>query len=165
MKLYIKQKVFSWGDKFTVRDESGEDRYYVEQELLTWGKTLHICRMTGEVAATLKRQVWTWMPKFQVFCGERMVAEIRKEFSFFTPRYVVEGLGWEIEGEIWAHDYRINEYGRPIASISKKWMTWGDSYELNILDPAMEIVALAVVLAIDCVQSSDGGVSVSVSSS
>ncbi len=28
MKLYIKQKVFSWGDKFTVKDEAGRDRYY-----------------------------------------------------------------------------------------------------------------------------------------
>ena len=25
MKLYIKQKVFSWGDKFTVKDVNGED--------------------------------------------------------------------------------------------------------------------------------------------
>ena len=35
MKLYIKQKVFSWGDKFTVKDEAGRDRYYVEGEIFT----------------------------------------------------------------------------------------------------------------------------------
>jgi len=28
MKLYIKQKVFTWGDKFTVKDINGNDRYY-----------------------------------------------------------------------------------------------------------------------------------------
>ena len=28
MKLYIKEKVFSWGDKFHVKDENGPDRYY-----------------------------------------------------------------------------------------------------------------------------------------
>ena len=27
MKLYIKQKVFTWGDKFTVKDINGNDRY------------------------------------------------------------------------------------------------------------------------------------------
>ena len=42
MKLYIKQKVFSWGDKFTVKDASGEDRYYVEGEVFSWGKKLHV---------------------------------------------------------------------------------------------------------------------------
>lgn len=35
MKLYIKQKVFSWGDKFTVKDVNGEDRYFVEGEIFS----------------------------------------------------------------------------------------------------------------------------------
>ena len=33
MKLYIKEKVFSWGDKFTVKDELGNDKYVVEGEV------------------------------------------------------------------------------------------------------------------------------------
>lgn len=33
MKLYIKQKVFSWGDKFTVIDAFGYDKYIVEGEV------------------------------------------------------------------------------------------------------------------------------------
>ena len=42
MKLYIKQKVFSWGDKFTVKDEAGRDSYYVEGEIFTFGRKLHM---------------------------------------------------------------------------------------------------------------------------
>ena len=42
MKLYIKQKVFSWGDKFRVYDENYNDRYYVEGEVLSFGKKLHL---------------------------------------------------------------------------------------------------------------------------
>jgi uncharacterized protein YxjI len=38
MKLYIKQKVFSWGDKFTVKDATGNDRYFVEGEVFSFGK-------------------------------------------------------------------------------------------------------------------------------
>ena len=41
MKLYIKQKVFSWGDKFTVKDEFGNDKYIVEGEIFTWGVVLN----------------------------------------------------------------------------------------------------------------------------
>ena len=29
MKLYIKEKEFTWGDRFTVRDEYGNDKYIV----------------------------------------------------------------------------------------------------------------------------------------
>ena len=40
MKLYIKEKVFSWGDKFAVKDASGRDKYVVEGEVFSWGKKL-----------------------------------------------------------------------------------------------------------------------------
>lgn len=38
-----------------------------------------------------------------------------------------------------------------IVSIHKAWMSWGDTYELDISDDTDEITALAVVLAIDTV--------------
>ena len=99
-----------------------------------------------------------------VFCGDEQVAEIKKEFSFIFPRYSIAGLGWEIEGRFMAHDYEISKHGRLIVSISKEWMTWGDSYVLNIMNPEDEIAALAVVLTIDCVMATSSGASVTISS-
>ena len=151
MKLYIKEKVFSWGDKFTVKDESGQDRYYVEGEVFTFGKKLHVYDMTGREVAFIKQELWSWLPRFYVFCAGRQVAEIKKEFTFLLPKYTIAGLGWEIDGSFLAHDYQITRNGCPIVSIRKEWMSWGDSYELNISNPQDEIIALAVVLTIDCV--------------
>lgn len=154
MDLYIKQRVFSWGDKFSVKDVHGQDRYFVEGEVFSWGKKLHIYDMAHREVAFIKQEVWTWMPKYLVFCGDRQIAEIKKEISFFFPQYSIEGLNWEVDGDFLAHEYRITKAGNSIVTISKAWMTWGDSYELRINDPADELVALAVVLTIDCVQAS-----------
>ena len=151
MKLYIKEHVFTWGDKFTVKDASGNDKYIVEGEIFTWGKKLHVYDLHGYEVAFIKQELFTFLPTYSVYCRERHVAEIRKEFSFLFPRYSIDGLGWEIEGRFMAHDYEITQNGRSIVTISKEWMTWGDSYELDIGDPANEIIALAVVLTIDCV--------------
>ena len=164
MKLYIKEKVFSWGDKFTVKDEYGNDKYFVQGEVFSWGKKLHVYDMTGNEVAFIKQEVWSFLPRFYVFCNNVQVAEIKKEFSFIFPKYSVAGLGWEIEGRFMAHDYEIKKGSRTIVSISKEWMTWGDSYELDIANPEDEIVALAVVLTIDCVTESNSGASVTVSS-
>ncbi len=165
MKLYIKEKVFSWGDKFTVKDAFGNDRYVVEGEVFSFGKKLHVYDMAGREVAFIRQEVWSWMPRYYVSCGGRQVAEIKKEFTFFFPRFVIEGLGWEINGKFMAHDFEITKNGRRIVTITKEWMTWGDSYELDIADPADEIVALAVVLTIDCVMESNSGASVTISSS
>ena len=164
MKLYIRQKVFSWGDKFTVKDETGTDKFCVEGEVFSWGKKLHVYDMAGREVAFIKQEIWSWMPRFYVFCGGREIAQIKKEFTLFFPKYSIVGLGWEIHGSFLAHEYQITKAGYQIASISKEWMSWGDSYELNIANPADEIVALAVVLTIDCVMESESSASVSISS-
>lgn len=151
MKLYIKQKIFSWNDKFSVYNEVGEERYFVEGELFSWGKKLHVYDHVRQEAAFIRQELFTLLPKFIVSIGGQDIAEIVKEFTFFKPKYRIDGLGWEIDGDFWDHEYEIKKNGRTIVSLSKEWFTWGDCYELNIESPEDEIVALAVVLAIDCV--------------
>lgn len=153
MKLYIKQKVFSWRDKFTVKDEAGNDRYFVEGELFSWGKKLHVTDIGGNEVAFIQQKVFSFLPRYFVYVGGEEVAEIVKEFSILRPKYSIEGLGWDINGDFWSHNYMITKNGNPIVTISKEWMTWGDSYELDIADPDDETVALAVVLTIDCVMA------------
>lgn len=151
MKLYIKQKVFSWADRFTVKDAEGRDRYYVEGELFSWGKKLHVYDMNGNEAAFIQQKTFSFMPTYFVFVNGCQVAEIVKEFSFLSPKYSIEGPGWDVSGRIMVHDYEITQADRTIVTIHKEWMTWGDSYELDIANPNDEVIALAVVLTIDCV--------------
>lgn len=153
MKLYMKQKVFSWADTFTVKDVYGEDKYFIKGEVFSWGKKLHVYDRSGREVAFIRQKLWTFMPRYMVAVNGTDVAEIVKEWTFLRPRYSILGPGWEVEGSFWEHDYEITEGGRPIVSIRKEWMTWGDTYELDVADPANEIMALAVVLAIDCVQA------------
>ncbi|WP_313469050.1 LURP-one-related family protein, partial [Carnobacterium sp.] len=77
-----------------------------------------------------------------------------KEFAFLKPHYTIEGPSWQVEGSFWEHDYQIVEKGRVIADISKEWLTWGDTYALNITDEADAVLALGVIIVIDCVIAS-----------
>lgn len=157
MKLYIKQKVFSWSDKFFVKDEQGRDRYYVEGEIFSFGKKLHVYDMADNEVAFIQQKVFSFLPRYYVFIGDEQIAEVVKKMTFFFPKYYVEGLDWEVNGDFMAHDYEITKNGSPIVRIFKEWMTWGDCYELDIAPGADEIVALATVLAIDCATASNNG--------
>lgn len=151
MKLYIKQKVFSWKDKFYVKDENGNDRYYIEGELFSLGKKLHIYDMNSNELAFIHQKVLSFLPRFFVYIGGTQVAEIVKEFTLFRNKYRIDGLGWDVDGDFMDHDYEITYGGRPIVTINKEWFTWGDSYVLDIADNVDPVNALSVVLAIDCV--------------
>lgn len=150
MKLYMKQKVFSWTDKFHIADESGNSRYYVEGELFSWGKKLHIYNHAGQEVAFIRQKVMSWLPRYFVEINGSIVATIVKEFTFFRPSYHVEGLPWQLEGDFWAHDYVLYDGRQEIMRLSKAWFTWGDSYELAIFNPQNEILCLSVALAVDC---------------
>jgi uncharacterized protein YxjI len=151
MKLYIKEHIFTLGDKFSVLDDNGNEKYFVQGEIFTWGKKLHVYDRHGREVALIQQELFTFRPCYHVHVGGRDIAQVRKEFSFLFPRYHVYGLDWDVEGELFGHEYEVSKNGRNIVSISKEWMTWGDCYELDIAADADEIVALAVVLTIDCV--------------
>ena len=151
MKLYIKQRVFSWRDRFTVKDESGNDRYSAVGEFISWGKKLHILDANGNEVAFIRQKVFSFMPRFFVEIGGRQICEIIKEFTFFKQSYRIAGLPWHLDGDIFAHEYTLGDNsGRQVMRMAKKWFTWGDSYELDIPDAQNELMCLCVALAVDC---------------
>lgn len=155
MKLYIKQKVFTIKDKFTVKNEEGNDKYFVEGKLLSLGKKFYIYNMEKEEVAYIEQKLMNLMPKFFVYVKGEKIAEIHKKFSFLKPKYEIVGKNWVTNGDLWAHEYNITDIdsGNQIASMHKEWMTWGDSYMLDIVDEKHEISIMALILAIDAVMA------------
>ena len=153
MKLMIKQKVFSWGDKFTVYDEAGAAKYIVEGEVFSLGKKLHVYDLNRTEVIYVQQKLMSLLPRFFVTIEGKEVAEIKAKFSFLKPKYQIEGLDWQVEGDFTRHNYAVYAQNGPVVEIRKEWMTWGDTYVLNIADPQHELAALAIVLAIDAVQA------------
>lgn len=151
MTLYMKQKVFSWTDRFTVKDDLGNDRYYVEGELFSWGHKLHVFSMDNQEVAFIKQEIFTLLPKFEVYIHGSLAVEVKKEFTFFVQKYTLDGTDWTVDGDFWEHRYEISNPAGVIASINKAFFTWGDSYQIDISGGADETLVLATVLAIDCV--------------
>lgn len=155
MKLYLKQKVFSWGDKFTVYDENGCDKFYVEGEVFSFGKKLHIYDLQGNEVCYIYQKLMSFLPKYFISKNGENIAQVVKNFTLFHQSYSVDGLGWDVEGDFFSHEYEIHSYSGVVATVSKHWFTFGDSYEIDIADGVNEIDALAVVLVIDaCLEAS-----------
>ena len=152
MKLYMKEHVLSAIDRFTVKNELEEDCYQVHGDrIVVGGKKLHIEDMTGREIAMVQQKLLSLRPTFFVFNDGQQVAEIIKKISMFKAKYLIAGPGWEVKGSILNHDYIITENGEEVVRLHKAWLSWGSCYEIDISDRTDEAMALAVVLAIDCV--------------
>lgn len=155
MKYYIKQKVFSWGDKFHIYNEQGEEVFQVQGEVFSWGKKLHLYSMRGDELAFIHQKVWSFRPTYYISRNGLDVAEVKKEFTFFRPKYSIAGFDWSVSGNFLGLDYSVYQGNNIIASIAKQWLSWGDTYEIDIANGADDINALCVVLIIDAVMASD----------
>ena len=150
MELRIKQRVFSWTDSYDVYDETGEPRYFVRAQLLSLGHQIHIYdKRTGERLGSVRQRLLTLLPTFELVIGERTVGIIRKRFTLFSQNYDVDYFGWNVEGDFLGWDYRVQRGGMEIMSITKQWLSWGDTYTLRCTNPANEFPGLLLVIAID----------------
>jgi len=153
IQLFMKQKVFSWNDRFTVRDASERDVYTVEGEVFTIGKKLHIYDMGGREVAFIHQKVFSLLPQYFVeMDGYRF--RVAKDFTFFRQRYYVEELGWTVEGNFTSHEYEIHDAsGKLVMSMCKEWFTWGDSYVFYIQNFEDVLPCVTIALVIDCVMA------------
>ena len=155
MGLLIKQRVFSWTDSYDVYDETGVPRYFVRAQLLSLGHQIHIYdKQTGEKLGSVRQRLLTLLPTFELVIGERTAGIIRKRFTLFSQNYDVDYFGWNVEGDFLGWDYRVVQSGMEIMSITKQWLTWGDTYTLRCDNPANEFRGLLLVIAIDAANCS-----------
>ncbi len=150
MKLLIRQRVFSWTDSYDIYDQFGSPRYEVRAEFFSLGHQIHVYEKdTGREIGSIHEKLLTFLPQFEVRIGGRVFGTVRKEFTFFRPKYQVDFLGWQVDGDFLGWDYRVTQNGRHVLSISKEPLHWSDTYVLDIPDPRDEINGLLLVLAID----------------
>ena len=149
MKLYLKQKLFSFKDKFFVYDEWGKEKYSVEGELFSFGKRLHVYDMFGNEVAFVKQRILSFSPRFKIYVGGNEVAEVLKRFTVFKQHYSVLGTNWEVQGDFLDHNYAVYDNNLPVANVSKDWATWADVYSIDIAPYVDELTALCVVLVVD----------------
>ena len=158
-QLYIKQKVFSLSGKFTVKNQQEKDVYYVEGIFMQFPKTYSLMNTERQEVALITKKVFSFLPKFFVEVNGLEELTIKKELSFFKPRYTIEAAGMEVQGNWWDMDFQVFQHGEVIGTVSKEWFTWGDSYKVQILNEEMEAILIALVVAIDCVKADEAAAS------
>jgi uncharacterized protein YxjI len=153
MRYVMKEKLFSWGDDFTIKDDTGRDVYFVDGKVFTWGKQLSFQDMEGNELLYIKQQLLSWGPKYEITRGGETVAMVTKElFTLFSCRFVVDVPGpddLEAKGDFMDHEYDFVLHDRVVAKVSKAWLTFADTYGVDTLSGVDDLLILASTVVID----------------
>ena len=153
MRYVMKQKLFAFGDDFIIRDESGADRFVVDGRVFTIGAKLSFQDMDRHELAFIRQRVLSWAPTYELYRNDTLVAVVKKElFTFFNCRFIVDVPGPDdltASGNFTDHEYEITRGGVRVATVSKQWFAWTDTYGLEIADGQDDVLILASTVVID----------------
>lgn len=153
MRYVMKQKLFSFTDDYKITDADGKDVYYVDGKLLSLGKNLSFQDMEQRELAHIQQKLLNWGPTFEITHDGELVAVVKKElFTFFHCVFHVdepEHDALTAEGNFNDHEYVFTRAGQQVASVSKQWFTFADTYGVEVEGEEDPVLILACTVVID----------------
>lgn len=161
MRYVLKQKLLSWGDDFVIKDESGRDVYFVDGKAFSIGDQLSFQDMEGLELAFIKQKLLSWGKTYEIVRGGQVAAVVKKAlFAPFHHRFTVDVPGpddLEAEGSFTDHEYTFRRGERTVATVSKKWFSWTDTYGVEVAEGEDPVLILASAVVVDQACHPDDG--------
>jgi uncharacterized protein YxjI len=156
MRYVMKEKILTLTDSFTIRDSDGNEVYRVKGKLLSIGDKLSFRDMAGEELALIRQEIITLTPSYRIYRGGELQADVSKKLlTMFRDKFKVDmkdgSPDLEIVGNILDHEYSLRRGGREVAHVSKKWISIGDSYGVQVDEGEDDVLILACAVIIDLI--------------
>ena len=153
MRYLMKQKLFAFGDDFIIRDADDRDVFLVDGKAFALGNQLSFQDMEDRELAFIKEKLLSWGPTYEIYRNGALAAVVKKElFTFFNCTFTVDVPGPDdltAEGDFADHEYVFKRGDRPVASVSKQWFTFSDTYGVEMDDDEDAVLILASTVVID----------------
>lgn len=159
MRYIMRERILSWGDDFTIRNDDGKDAYYVDGKVLSFGDKLSFRDAEGNDVALIDQKLLSIGPQYEIIRGGTTVAVVKKQlFTLFRARFTIDVPGpddLEAKGNFLDHEYTFERGGRQVARVSKTWFSLSDTYGIDIDDGEDDVLILASAVVIDLVSHPD----------
>ena len=162
MRYQMREHLFSFGDDFSIKDESGRDVFHVDGKALSIGDKLIFRDMQGNELARIRERLLSIGKTYDVSFPDGTSVKVKKDlFTLFRASFSIDVPGpgdLEAKGSFLDHDYRFERAGRTVATVSKKWFSIRDTYGIDIAEGENDVLILASAVVIDlCSHPDDKG--------
>jgi len=157
-RLKVRERLFAFGDDFWIENGRNDRVYLVDGKALRVRDTLLFKDMQGNERYKLQEKMVRVRDTMTLYNADGSEAATIKK-ALITPlrdRYAVNLPGQpdlETQGNILHHEYTIEQGGRPVATISKRWFRVRDTYSIDVVPGTIDpLLAVAMTVAIDMIQ-------------
>lgn len=155
MRYVMKQRLFCWGDDFTIKTQDGQDAFFVDGKAFSIGEKLSFQDMQGKELAFIRQKLLAWGPTYEIYRDGELSAAVKKHlFTLFRCSFTVDVPGphdLEAQGNFLDLEYSFTRSGKVAAEVSKRWFSWTDTYGVDIAAGEDDVLILASTVVIDMV--------------
>ena len=157
MRYVLRERLFSLAGAYNITSEEGRDVYRVEGRVFSFGHQLSFRDMEGSELAYIRQRLLSWGPTYEIYRGGELFAVVKKElFTFFRHVFTVDVPGPDdlmAEGDFMDLEYTFSRGGGVVAVVSRKWLSWADTYGLEIVEGEDDVIILTAAVVIDTVRA------------
>lgn len=155
MRYVMKQRLFSIGDDFHIKTEDGRDAFVVDGKVWSIGHKLSFQDLAGNELASVRQKLIAFSPTYEIYRGDQLYATVKKSlFTLFRAKFEIDVPGpddLEAQGDFLDHEYSFNRAGHTVASVSKQWFSFSDTYGVDVTEGEDDVLILACTVVIDMV--------------
>lgn len=151
MRFQIRQKVFSFGDNFIIKDEYDEPHFQVEGKVFSLGDKLRLLDSSGRELFYIEQQLFKLFSEYNLYANGEVVAKCKRRFALLGVKFdITSSYGnFTIEGSPMSYNFRILKNNRVIATADKRFFSFSDTYGVDIDDSEDYGFILSLVIIID----------------
>ena len=161
MRYVMKQRMLAFGDDFIIRDDAEHDVYFVDGKAFSFGDQATFRDMEGRELAFIRQKLLAWGKTYEIVRGGEVAAVVKKKlFTLLHHRFTVDVPGpddLEAEGSFTDHEYVFRRGERTVATVSKRWFSWTDTYGIEVADGEDPVLILASAVVVDLACHPDDG--------
>ena len=154
----MREDLISIGDDYWIENSSGDKVFKVDGKVARLRDTWKLKNRDGDEVAVIREEVLTIRDAIKIEAmGTK--AEVKKALVGIRDRFHVEvehGHDLKVHGNIVDHEYEIERDGDKVAEISKKWFRVRDTYGVEVHDPSITPLILAITVAVDALAHDRG---------
>lgn len=161
MRYQMKEKFLSIGNDFRIKNESGDDLFYVDGKAFAIGDKLSFQDMRGNEVAFIRQKLLALGKTYEIYRDGNLAAVVKKHlFTLFRCKFSVDVPGpddLEATGNFLEHEYTFRRGNRDVATVSKRWFSWTDTYGIDIAAGEDDVLILASAVVIDQICHDEDG--------
>ncbi|MBQ1389541.1 MAG: hypothetical protein IIY78_07930 [Clostridia bacterium] len=147
--LVIHQKVKAGLEEYEVK-VNNVVKYKVKKKLIAAGADFDIFDAVGNKVGLVDQKVLNMVKTFDITLNGQKFGTVKKEFPALTKDMKYDYKGWKLDGDLLGMNFKFtNASNSVMATVQKKVVAFGDTYEVAFTDAQDELLMVALTVILD----------------